>query len=84
MGVKLKKGLDLFFQMFWSKPSLILFLYFFLCCSFMSDAQRTFLTLQFAHSMTQKSLNLIKERGKYWKMFDDMYMFDDEHSYKFV
>jgi hypothetical protein len=31
--------------------------------------------------MTQKSLNLIKEREKYWKMFDDMYMFDDEQFY---
>jgi hypothetical protein len=30
-----------------------------------SDAQRTFVTLQFAHVMTLKSLNLAKESGEY-------------------
>jgi hypothetical protein len=27
--------------------------------------------------MTQNSLNLIKELGKYWKMVDDRYVFGD-------
>jgi hypothetical protein len=43
-----------------------------------SDAQRTFVTLQFVHPMTLKSLNLAKEWGKYWKVFDDKYVFSDE------
>jgi hypothetical protein len=33
---------------------------------------------QFAHPMTQKSFNLMKEREKYWKMFDDMYVLNDD------
>jgi hypothetical protein len=39
----------------------------FLCCSFTCDDQRTFVALQFAHPMTQKSLNLVKELEEYWK-----------------
>jgi hypothetical protein len=31
--------------------------------------------------MTQKSLILMKERKKYWNMFNDNYMFDDEQFY---
>jgi hypothetical protein len=31
--------------------------------------------------MTQKSLNLAKGLGKYWKMFDDKYMFGDGQFY---
>jgi hypothetical protein len=31
--------------------------------------------------MTQKSLNLVNEWGKYWKVFDDRYMFGDERLY---
>jgi hypothetical protein len=27
--------------------------------------------------MTQKSLNLAKEPGEYWKVFDDKYVFND-------
>jgi hypothetical protein len=42
-----------------------------------SEAQRTFVALQFKHPVTQKSLNLAKKLGKYWKMFNDKYMFDD-------
>jgi hypothetical protein len=36
-----------------------------------------FVTLQFTRPMTQKSLNLVKALRKYWKMFDDKYMFGD-------
>jgi hypothetical protein len=36
----------------------------FLCCSFTCDDQRTFVAMQFAHSMTQKSLNVVKELEK--------------------
>ncbi len=32
-------------------------------------------------SMTQKSLNLVKEWGKYWKVFNVWYNFDDEQLY---
>jgi len=31
--------------------------------------------------MTLKSLNLAKESGKYWKVFDDKYVFSDEWYY---
>jgi hypothetical protein len=31
--------------------------------------------------MTQKSFNLVNEWGKYWKVFDDRYMFGDERFY---
>jgi hypothetical protein len=40
-------------------------------CSLTSDTERTFVALQFAHPMTQKSINLVKEREKYLKMFGD-------------
>jgi hypothetical protein len=50
-------------------------------CSFISNAQRTFLALQFAHPMTQKSLNMTNEMGKYWKVFDDTYMLGDGRFY---
>jgi hypothetical protein len=70
MRLKLKRDLDLFFQKIWNKLSLILFLCF-LHCFFISKAESTFVTLQFAHPITQKSLNLDKELKKYWKMFDD-------------
>jgi len=29
----------------------------------------------------QKSLDLVKERGKYWKVFDDKYVFSDRWFY---
>jgi len=80
MRLKLKWGIELFFQKIWSKLSLILFLCL-LRCSFTSETQRKFVTLQFAHPMTQKSLNLIKQWVKYWKMFRDNYMFDDGRFY---
>ncbi len=60
MNLELEKSLELFFQTFESKLSLILFLCF-LGCSFTSDAERTFGTLQFVHPMTQKLLKLINE-----------------------
>ncbi len=66
-----------FFQENWSKLSLILFLLCFLHCSSTFDTQRTFVTLQFTCPMTQKSLNLVKALRKYWKIFDDKYMFGD-------
>jgi hypothetical protein len=47
-------------------------------CSFTFDIQKTFVALQFATPMTQKSFNLVKELGKYWKMFNDKQVFDDE------
>jgi hypothetical protein len=47
--------------------SLILFLCF-LHCSFTSDTQRSFIALQFVHTMSQKSLNLAKELGKLLKI----------------
>ncbi len=34
------------------------------CCSITSDAQRTFVTFQFAHSVAQKLLNLVKGMSK--------------------
>jgi hypothetical protein len=76
MGLELERDLELFFQKNWSKLSLTLFLCF-LRCSFTSDAERTFIALQFGGAMTQKLLNLVKEWQKYWKMFDDKYMFSD-------
>jgi hypothetical protein len=50
-------------------------------CSFTFDAQRTFVALQLACPMKQKWLNLAKELGKYWKMFNDRYMLGDEQFY---
>ncbi len=68
MRLKLEKGLQLFFQKFWSKLPLICFLYF-LFCSFPSHTQIFFfVALQFAHPMIQKLLNLVKEWEKYWKV----------------
>jgi hypothetical protein len=49
----------------------------FLHCSFTSKAPRTFVTLQFAGPMIQKLLNLVKEWGKYWTIFNDKYIFSD-------
>jgi hypothetical protein len=80
MRLGLEMGLQLFFQKNWSKLSFILITCF-LCCSFTSDAQQTFVRYQFAHPMTQKLLNSTKELGKYWEMFDDRYMFGDGRFY---
>jgi len=52
MRLELEKGVELLFSKK-NEVSLVLFLYF-LQCSFTSDAQRTFVTLQFAHPMTEK------------------------------
>jgi hypothetical protein len=43
-----------------------------------SDTEKTFVALQFASPMTQKPLNLVKEQGKYEKMFSDRSVFGDE------
>ncbi len=59
-----------------NKLSLILFLCL-LRCSFTSDTQRIFVVLQFVHLMIQKWLNLVKEWGKYWKVLDGRYVFND-------
>ncbi len=80
MRLEPERGLELCFQKIWKKLSLILFLCF-LHCFFTSKAESTFVTLQFAHPMTQKSLNLDKELEKYWKVFDDEYVFDDVQFY---
>ncbi len=52
--------------LFKSFLSLNIFLCF-LCCYFISDVQKPFAALQFAHPMRQKLLNLVKEWGKYGK-----------------
>jgi len=74
MRFKLKRSSQLFFQNFWSKLSIIMILCF-LWFSFISNVQRKFVALQFAWPMTQNLLNFDKELRKYWKMFDDRYMF---------
>jgi hypothetical protein len=56
----------------------------FLCCSFTSAGQRTFVAPQFAHPMTQKLLNLAEELIKYWKLFSDRYLFGDGRFYPMV
>ncbi len=60
MGQELERGLKL--QYFASK---LMLSPCFLHCSFTSDAPRTFVALQFAHSLTQKLLHLARELGKY-------------------
>jgi hypothetical protein len=45
--------------------------------------KKSFVTLQFVRPMAQKSLNFIKEWGKYWKVFDNIYVFDDKQFYIF-
>ncbi len=44
---------------------------------FTSDTQKNICSLQFGCSIIKKQLNLVKEWGKYWKLFDDKYMFGD-------
>ncbi len=74
-GLELKSGLNFFFfKKNWSKLSLILFLCF-LSCSFTSDIERTFVALQFAHAMTQKSPNSIKEWGNHWKVYVQLWAY---------
>jgi hypothetical protein len=80
MRLELERGLEQFLQKIWSKLWLVLFLCF-LCYSFTSDTQRTLVSLQVAHPMTQKSLNSIKVWLKYWEVFGNRYVFDDRHSY---
>jgi hypothetical protein len=80
MRLELERGLEQFFQKIWSKLWLVLVLCF-LCYSFTSDTQRTFVSLQVVHPMTQKSLNSIKVWLKYWEVFDNRYVFDDRHTY---
>ncbi len=79
--LELERVLDLFSQKIWNELSLILFLCFLESLLLYFDAQRTFVAFQFAHPMTQKSLNLANESGKYWKVFDDKYMFSDVQFY---
>jgi hypothetical protein len=70
MGLEVEKGLELFFQNNWKKLSFIIFFLFSLLI-LISKVQRTFVTLQFVCPMTQELFNLVKEWGKYWKMFCD-------------
>jgi hypothetical protein len=60
MVLDLESGLELFFskklKQTITHPSSFVF-----CDSFTSDAQRTIIDLQVAQSVSQKSLNLIKE-----------------------
>jgi hypothetical protein len=79
--LELMRGLGLF-QKTWNKLLLILFLCSLHCC--LLDSQRTFVTLQFELSMTQKLLNLLKEWVKYWIVFDDKYVFNYEQFYQRV
>jgi hypothetical protein len=69
--------LELFFQKKFNKLPLILFLCVLCVSSFTSDAKRTFVALQFVCPITQNPLNLVKEWGKYWKVFDERYLFGD-------
>jgi len=65
------------FSKFWIKLSFMLFL----CCSYTSTAQRTFVALHFVCPMTEKWLTLANKLGKYWNVFDDNYMFGDGRFY---
>jgi hypothetical protein len=72
-GVGTREEPRVIFSKFWIKLSFILFL----CCSFTSNAQKTFVALHFVCPMMEKWLNLANELGKYWNVFDDKYMFGD-------
>jgi hypothetical protein len=72
---KLERNLELVFQNF---ESVIIYPF---RCSFISKAQRTFVTLQLVCPMTKKWLNLANEWGKYWNVFNDKYMFYDGRFY---
>jgi hypothetical protein len=63
-------------KIFFFKLLFILFLCF-LLCSFTFNTQSIFVTVQFAGPMTQKLLNLVKEWGKYWTIFNDKYISSD-------
>jgi hypothetical protein len=63
MGLKLKKVLKLFFKKIETNHDSSSSCVF--CSSLISNAQRTFIALQFAHPMTLKLPNLVKELGKY-------------------
>jgi hypothetical protein len=63
MGLKLARGvLNYFFKTFKTKYHSFSSYVF---CSFTSDIQRTFVTLQLVHSMTPKLFNLVNELEKY-------------------
>jgi len=59
MKLKLERALELFFHKHLKQT--IIHSLCFLDCSFTFDIQKTFVVLQFASPMTQKSLNLVKE-----------------------
>ncbi len=44
-----------------------------------SDTEKTFVALQFASPMTQKSLNLVRNEENIRKMFSDRSVFGDEN-----
>ncbi len=47
-------------------------------CALNSDAQRTFVILQFVCPTTNRLLNFVKELGKYLKVFNNRYVFYEE------
>jgi hypothetical protein len=75
MGLELKRGFEVFFSKKLKQIIIhplpmfsTLFLYIW--------HWKNICSLLITHLMTQKSLNLTKNIGKYWKMFDDKYMFN--------
>jgi hypothetical protein len=69
--------LELFFQKKFNKLPLILFLCVLCVAPLHLMLKRTFVALQFVCPITQNPLNLVKEWGKYWKVFDERYLFGD-------
>jgi hypothetical protein len=57
LRLQLVRDLELFFSKFLKQTITGCLPVISVCCSITSDAQRTFVTLQFAHSMNQKLLN---------------------------
>jgi hypothetical protein len=62
MELELERDMELFFSNFFeANYHSFSSCAFHVAPSFSSDVQRTFVTLQFANPMTQKSLNLVQE-----------------------
>jgi NRPS condensation-like uncharacterized protein len=64
MRLQLERFRELFFSRFLKQTITHCFPVVSVFCSNTSDAQKTFITLQFAHSVTQKLLNLVKGMSK--------------------
>jgi hypothetical protein len=67
MRLRLERDLELFFSKILKQTITGCLPVISVCCSITSDAERTFVTLQFAHSMTQKLLYLVKGMTKILK-----------------